>query len=434
MRDQFLLSVELTPAPELLQMPRKLPNDGNACAVTNTIDTWSFACVISVAATWLMLGLEGIKQFQMLRRAVIKTIPYPFLSDDAFHDGSTVLDVVTDWHKYLRRIVRTSDPISHRLLDLIDHEVLGRDPDSRLTTAALYNKLMDLLVVAKSELDEQIAESIVNRMISFDKTSLSNGGSHHEGAPNDNLSVESGRPASASKLQEHSPNPLNPLRISTITNAVDIPIYKAYSSLQSENQFKFVTIFRHKEDQYVSHFIKGRDIKFIVDNGSSMKKHWENVTATLLVLAQRVVASDEDGVDLVFTFADNKLGCRNVKDPWAKFSKAMRRAGGHISTDPQNPLATDMAKTLGEVFQEYERQRTKKRTTLIILTDGIWGGSVQPNEVEQKIADFFKGYKRTNSFEDRSFTIQFVSFGDQAIDKFDVLDDDMGKKYGIRCY
>lgn len=303
-------------------MAHKSPNEGNTCAVTNTIDTWSFACVISVAATWVVLGLQGIKQFQTVRRAAIKkiksdpgaTTTHPLLCDDTFHDGSAVLDDVTNWHEYLCQVMRKSDRISYRLLNLIDQEVLGRDPDSRLTSAALYSKLIDLLVVAKSELDEQIAESIVESMISFDKTgpstmeeyqqrlgassliqlegdnskhankssrltnivpakvahrqvletlsqsSLSNGGSHHGSAPNDSVSVDSARLASASELQEHNLTPSNITRISTITNAVDIPIYKAYSSLQSKNRFKVVPRFRPKEDPYVSNFIKGRDI------------------------------------------------------------------------------------------------------------------------------------------------------------------------------
>ncbi|KAI0451728.1 hypothetical protein F5B21DRAFT_506921 [Xylaria acuta] len=480
-------------APEFFQMAKNSSNDGNACTVTNTIDTWSFACVISIAATWVVLGLQGIEQFQTVRRAAIKKIKSNsgaptahLLSDDTFHDGSAVLDDVTNWHEYLCRVMRKSDPISHKLLDLIDRKVLGQDPDSRLTSAALYEELKNLLAIAKNDLDEQIAESIVESMISFDRTapstmeeyqrrrieassfiqperdnskyanksarltnvvpakvahrqvletlsrsSLSNEDFHHGSAPNYGSSVYLAGTTSASGLKQHDPKARAPLRTSMIIQAVDTPVYKAYSSLQSKNRFKVSRLLRPKEDQYLSNFIEGRDIKFIVDNGTSMNKYLKHVKATLLVLAERVVASDEDGVDLVFTFADNRLGCRNVKDPWGKFGRAMDRASGRISTDPQKPLATDMAKTLGEVFQEYEGKRTKLRTTLIILTDGVWEGSVQPDEIEKKIAGFFQGSKRTNGFVDRPFTIQFVSFGHQATDRLNALDDDMETKYGI---
>lgn len=479
-------------APEFYQMAKRLSSDGRACAVTNTIDTWSFACVISVAATWVVLGLQGIKQFQTVRTAAIQKIKSNpgaatahLLYDDTFHDGSAVLEDVTNWHEYLRQVMRKSDPISHQLLDLIDEEVLGQDPDSRLTSAALYEKLNSLLVVAKNGLDEQIAESIVESMISFDRTapstmkeyqqrleessltqqegnnskhanksarltniiptkvahrqvlatlsqnSPSNMDSAHESAPNSGLPAFPTRTNSSSRLQDHDPRSVAPLRTSTITKAEDTPIYKEYLSLQTKNRFKVGALFRPKEDLFLSSFIKERDIKFIVDNGTSMKRHLENVKATLLVLAEKVVASDEDGVDLIFTFADNRLGCRNVKDPWGKFGKAMNRACGRISTDPQKPLATDMAKTLGELFQEYERKQAKQRTTLIILTDGEWGGSVTPNAVEDKIAHFFKGSRRAAGFEDRPFTIQFVSFGHNATERLNALDDDMATKYDI---
>ncbi|KAI8951168.1 hypothetical protein F4801DRAFT_578708 [Xylaria longipes] len=494
-RDGDVGSISPVGAPEFFQMGKKLSNDGNNFTVTNTIDTWSFACVISVAVTWVVLGLQGIKQFQTVRKAAIKKIKSNpeastahLLSDDTFHDGSVVLDDVTNWHEYLRQVMRKSDPISHQLLDLIDNEVLGQDPDNRLTSAALYKKLKDLLVVTKNELNEQIAESIIESMISFDRTapstmeeyqqrlekssliqpeggdskhanksarltnivpakvahrqileaalgrnSFSNGDSQRGSTPNYGSSVYLADTTSTSRLQEHDPKALAPLRTSTIINTGDTPIYKEYSSLRSKNRFKVGPLLRPREDQYLSNFIKGRDIKFIVDNGTSMRKYLEHAKATLLVLAEKVVASDEDGVDLIFTFADNRLGRRNVKDPWGKFGRAMDSAGGRISTDPQKPLATDMARTLGEVFQEYEEKKTKQRMTLIILTDGVWEGSVQPNEVEEKIAKFFKDSKRTrtNGFEDRPFTIQFVSFGGQATDRLNALDDDMETKYSI---
>ncbi|KAI1123858.1 hypothetical protein F5Y10DRAFT_43490 [Nemania abortiva] len=480
-------------APEFFQLHRGLAG-GDACPVTNTIDTWSFACVMSVATTWVVLGVQGIKQFQAVREAAIKkiklnsktTTPH-LLYDDTFHDGSAVLEDVTNWHKYLCQVMRKSDPISYRLLDLIDREVLGRDRNGRLTSAELYTRLESLLDQAKEHIQEEIAESIVESMISFDKTapstmeeykerkerlressriqdkskhaqksarlksivpvkvahrqileatlsqsSLGNGYSHHGGASNYSSSVDLAWTNSTGKTRELYPKLLVPPKMPQATSFPDSFIYKEYLSLQSsKTRFKFSSFQRPKEDSYLSNFIKDRDIKFIVDNGTSMKEHLDHAKVTLLVLAEKVAASDKDGIDLVFTFADHLLGCQNVRDPWTRFSKAMKNADERIPTDPRQPLATDMARTLGEIFEEYEKKRTSKRMTLIILTDGIWGGSGQPDEVEEKIAQFFKGSKRANGFEDRPFTIQFVSFGDRAIDRLDALDDDMEKKYGI---
>ncbi len=297
-------------------------NGDNACTVTNTIDTWSFSCVISVAVTWVVLGFQGIEQFQAVRKAAIKRIKSNpkattahLLYDDTFHDGFAVLEDVMKWHKYLRQVMRKSDPISHQLLDLIEEDVLGQDPDSRLTSAELYRKLKNLLDGTKDALDQQIAESIIESIISFDRTapstmkeyqerleessltqpegdnskhanksarltsvvpvkvahrqvlatrsqnSLGNGDSYHGSAPNCDSSAYLMTAFPTSRLQEHDPKALAPLKTSTIINATDTPIYKAYSSLlQNKKPYKFGLLFRPKEDTYLSNFIKGRDI------------------------------------------------------------------------------------------------------------------------------------------------------------------------------
>ncbi|KAI0418430.1 hypothetical protein F5X98DRAFT_386292 [Xylaria grammica] len=476
-------------APEFFQMASRSSKDDTSYTVTNTIDTWSFACVISVAATWVVLGWQGIKQYQAVRKAAIKKVKSTHeaaaadLYDDTFHDGSVVLEDVTNWHKYLRQVMRKSDPISHLLLDLIDEEVLGPDPNSRLTSAMLYEKLKNLLLrVAKDGPDDDIPESIVESMISFDCTAPStmeeyqqrleassriqrkgdnskrasksarltnipptkvahrqvlktmsqnasgSRGPYHGNFSNNDSSAYPISTASGTGRQDQDPQSSNQLKISTVMGAPDPPIYKEYLSLQPKS---WLRVRRPKEDEFLSNFIKDRDIKFIVDNGTSMGQHFQNAKVTLLVLAEKVAGSDYDGVDLIFTFADNKLGCQNVKEPRGKFSRAMDRAGERISTNPKKILATDMANTLGEVFQKYEKKQARQKTTLIVLTDGLWGGSGHSNDVEEKIARFFRDSKRASSFEDRLFTIQFISFGNDATDRLNALDDDMEAKYGI---
>ncbi|KAI1148032.1 kinase-like domain-containing protein [Nemania diffusa] len=458
-------------APEFFQMNRGSLDERDACTVTNTIDTWSFACVVSVAATWVVLGLQGIKQFQAVRIAAPKKIKsnpkatiQNLLYDDTFHDGFTVLQDVINWHHYLRQVTRKSDPISHRLLDLIDKEVLGQTRDNRLTSDVLYNELMRLLKDAKNDIHEKIAESIIESMISFDKAAPSTMKDMKElekqlkersiiqleadGSKQAEKSVRlTNIPAtkvahrqileatrsqtSLNKRDFHSSKKPESLAALVTPSFAESRIHQEYLSLQHKTRLRIGSLRRPKEYPYLSNFIKDRDIKFIVDNGTSMRERFDHAKETLLVLAEKVAALDEDGVDLLFTFADKKLGCENERDPWMKFNKAMTRASERILTDPQRPLDTDMARTLGEIFQKYEKSGVRKRITLIILTDGIWGGSIQPNEVEQKIAQFFRRPKRTGNLEDRPFTIQFVSFSDSATDRFNALDDDMQRNYGI---
>ncbi|KAI1427718.1 kinase-like domain-containing protein [Xylaria sp. FL1777] len=166
-------------APEFFQKDRMASGDDDNCIITNTIDTWSIACVLSVAVTWVTLGYQGIKQFETVRQAAIMKIKsHPEASTthdlfgDIFHDGFGVLKDVTDWHHFLRQVMRKSDPVSSRILDLIDEEVLGQYGDSRLTSAVLYQKLNKLLATAK-KMNEQIAESIIKCIVSLDKTAPS---------------------------------------------------------------------------------------------------------------------------------------------------------------------------------------------------------------------------------------------------------------------
>ncbi|KAI0970661.1 hypothetical protein F4678DRAFT_114797 [Xylaria arbuscula] len=482
-------------APEFFQKDKVALGDGEACILTNTIDTWSIACVLSVAVTWVTLGSQGIKQFETVRQAVIEKVKsHPEtttahdLCGDTFHDGSSVLENVTNWHHYLRRVMRKSDPISSEILDLIDEEVFGQDGDSRLTSAALYERLSELLATAK-DMDEQIAESIIECIVSFDKrapstmkeysnqrreeaekliqleadgskhsnksasltnigpakvahrhvldrpnqSSLTNRSSYYRPVPNHDSSAYDRSITALSSTQGHDPRYLSRLRTSTGEIATSTPIYKQHLSFDDKKRLFNVNIsnwLSPKKDEFLSNFIQDRDFIFIVDDGTSMKRHWKWATKTLQVLAEKVVNSDEDGVDLIFTFAKD-LSLSKVRKPWGKFDKAMSRAGGRISTGLQKPLATDMARVLGEVFQNYEKRLTKQRTTLIILTDGVWEGSVQSNDVEEKIACFFKDSKRKGFFEDREFTIQFVSFGDQATSRLDSLDNDMPENYDI---
>ncbi|KAJ3578538.1 hypothetical protein NPX13_g2029 [Xylaria arbuscula] len=480
-------------APEFFERNEMLCSDEEPRTVTNLIDTWSIGCVLSVAVTWVTQGYQGIKQFQTYRQTAIEKLKQrPEVADlhnlceDAFHDGSNVLEEVTNWHHFLRGVMRKSDPISSEILDLIEEEALVQC-EHRSDSATLYQKLKGLVDTAKKNLDEQIAESVIESIVSFDKTAPStmkeysdqrrketerliqsqDGDSKHSNKSARLTDIIPARVGHRQVLGRPSPNsPINlnlhfenvpiydslaytrefnsasgsqgrtsrslPLLItSTQDIAMSCPIWHEYSTFnENKKRLSFSNWRGPKKDQYLSSFIDDRDFIFIIDDGTSMKRHWRPTTATLQVLANRVVASDDDGVDLVFTFAKD-LNLSNVKKPWGRFGKAMKLAGERISTDPLKPLATDMAKILGEVFQRYENSQSRHRTTLIILTDGVWEGCAGTNEIEEKIARFFQSSRRTKGFEDRKFTIQFVSFGKEAITRLDSLDNDMAKTYSI---
>ncbi|KAI0023755.1 hypothetical protein F4780DRAFT_776381 [Xylariomycetidae sp. FL0641] len=536
-------------APEVRQA---LTNQQGALStVSQTIDTWSFGCVLSVVVTWVVLGAQGTQVYQDVRRTAIKKLgagsqqehqSWEGTCDDAFHDGVDVLEDVKEWHQFLRRQIRRSDLVSDRIMDLIEEGMLVADPSQRLSSKALCGRLQIILQKAtedltRSEADrgygpiagnvlecllaldenapataedrEQVEEAqrsrrtpqddskqaaksvrlanfipskVAHRRVlgpaksqrSFKSTvyppSLStsdliapetiyeepqeapkmstslqghNYTFHATGStPTANLSPSKSPSQSQSPISPKSEekfflsmeSPAGPSRASQRTSMQDLspttptnapraadnrPFLRKLSSRLSPRSSKL------QKNDYLSKFIKDRDITFVVDNGSSMRRFWADAEKTLDMLAQMVIPFDEDGIDLIFPFGEH---LRNVKKNTTKLMDAMRRFAP--PSDPGYVLPTDMAKTLGSLFEEY-RRRPRCDATLIVLTDGVWEGLSTPTDVEDKIVAFMKDPKISGSLQDRQFSIEFVSFGQDGIERLNDLDDGMANKYEI---
>lgn len=117
-------------------------------AVPQTIDTWSLGCVFSIAATWVVLGHEGVRQFTELRQRainkIIKQAGHPTAHRhalDFFHNFEEVLPEVKSWHEYLRSVLRKSDIVTSSVLDLVDKEMFVGDASCRIKAADLCERL-----------------------------------------------------------------------------------------------------------------------------------------------------------------------------------------------------------------------------------------------------------------------------------------------------
>jgi hypothetical protein len=125
-----------------------------------TIDTWSFGCVLSAVATWVILGSQAYDNYRQVRMLEIAELRQRVedgkggsapSGDDAFHDGTEVLPSVLHWHDFLRNSSRKADTISHRVLDLVEEKMLLKNPSKRLSFAILCEKLEDIIILAKSD-------------------------------------------------------------------------------------------------------------------------------------------------------------------------------------------------------------------------------------------------------------------------------------------
>src|SRR5947209_3683332 len=119
-----------------------------------------------------------------------------------------------------------------------------------------------------------------------------------------------------------------------------------------------------------------------------MKQHWAIATEVLITLAMKIGPLDKDGLDLSYTIGSN-YNLQEVKG-WGipkTFKSSMQRAGEKIDKMYQ----TNMKETLERIFDRYTD--TSKKMTLIVLTDGLWEGCVNDDDVEKLIASFITKLK-----------------------------------------
>ncbi|MCJ1308075.1 hypothetical protein MMC25_001726 [Agyrium rufum] len=163
-------------APECRNTETSLP-------VSQTIDVWSLGCVFSVAATWVVLGYQGIQQFDKLRRKAKKMIWHSPRSSkqrdpppddvDWFHDGRSVLPDVIEWHSALRGFARKTDNVTSQVLDLVEEHMLVQDPMKRLDVKAIYTSLKNILSRSRTISSDEIPESIRTVLLEVDEAAPS---------------------------------------------------------------------------------------------------------------------------------------------------------------------------------------------------------------------------------------------------------------------
>jgi hypothetical protein len=187
-----------------------------------------------------------------------------------------------------------------------------------------------------------------------------------------------------------------------------------------------------------------RKQKFLVDNAETMDNHWFEAQFLLETLIKKVQGIDKDGMDLMFTCSPTKVeSSQKVSD----FTRAMKDS----KTQPRKGAKTDIQSVLCTIFDQYMEQhkpttpRSKrflspfkrsekkstpaKNVTLIILTDGIWDGVANKEEVDVAIVKFIKQLEtmKGGKLTERAFSMQFIQFGDDpaATLRLQHLDDDL---------
>lgn len=126
-------------------------------------DIWSFGCVLSIAATWIVLGLKGIAQYENTRAEALMKLKLEAEDlEDRFHDKQRVLPEIENWHNHLRTVTRMSDHFTTDLLNLIDNHMLVPEW-KRISSKDLCKKLEELCETwTILGVDSELVESQLN--------------------------------------------------------------------------------------------------------------------------------------------------------------------------------------------------------------------------------------------------------------------------------
>lgn len=131
--------------------PERFSN-GKKKADPRSSDMWSIGCVLSESATWMALGNLGVRTFRDIRFNAISKLMNAgrtkfsvslegINGSDFFHDGEEVLPEVTQWHALLRTLLRPTDYVTRRILELVDEHLFLPNPWHRRSAKDTYAAL-----------------------------------------------------------------------------------------------------------------------------------------------------------------------------------------------------------------------------------------------------------------------------------------------------
>ncbi|KAJ9660233.1 hypothetical protein H2201_006979 [Coniosporium apollinis] len=393
-------------------------------AVSQMIDTWSLGCVFSMAATWVVLGYQGIGQFHKVRKDAVEKItderakaktalPIPPLrSIDTFHDGREVLADVRNWHTLLRSSVRQTDTITSRVLHLVDQSMLVGDEEKRATAGDIYKSLKAILSSNNPVPMPRVTKSIMDKLVDMDKNLPSTTFRSTPGTlvlPDDCTARKKALLDTQSLLMKTSHRsevvggqsnyPLSPRLTESIAHETifeepaeddqrdntsgavsfsqhggqpvrqrgrpdKVNVIQAYEATKGRGIMKGLK--GVAKDDLLSHYFKkkNRDIRFLVDNADSMDAYWDEATFLLEVLFLKLAGQDDDGVDLSFTQSDLVVSNKKSDSMFdtSSFRKAMEKAR---PKNQDGKLQTDMGSALQKIFSQYlddaAANKTKRR-------------------------------------------------------------------------
>jgi hypothetical protein len=159
-----------------------------------------------------------------------------------------------------------------------------------------------------------------------------------------------------------------------------------------------------------------------------MAEHWPIVTFVAETLARNAAGLDKSGIDVKFTVDGHIHDQERLKgDTGRKALKTVLKAAWPEHPPNDNAL-TDMARIFADILKE---RNGKRATTLLILTDAVWS-KTEPARLHKTILDI-AGQDQVHAGS-RHFSIQFIRFGDEDMEKARLqwLDDGLCSENNLR--
>ncbi|KAL1619885.1 hypothetical protein SLS54_006484 [Diplodia seriata] len=440
--------------------------------VTKSVDIWSLGCVYSEAATWLVLGKEGLQKYRADRKEETDKIPN-HKDDASFHNGEKMLSSVERTHHHIVERKRRTDHITRAVLLNMVQEMLGEE-SARPTAKQLWVKSQMILRQAKDARQSSMWSSSNGSPSSSRTPTLKDAPQEPQAGTHPNsraqsayapivrgsIRIDTGHSITGERRRiEHSPERIqgtpqdagSPPQAHSPSDARHSNQYSSSTGRPSTSQPERTSSYWSVDAAYLwekaqrtrrlkaksdpeggerfMELISKRDHVFIVDDSNSMRSaDWSLVTSRFSLLAYIVKVADPDGLDLYFSSSSKRIHSNKSSELTEAVKKRHSLGVGHenlrmvLETVFELFRASFFGSGSGKSFFGKRVSKRGKPMTCYILTDGAWC-SDSNCDLERVIREFVDELLRKET-QPRDFGIQFISFGShqEGLDTLQHLD------------
>ncbi|KAK7993275.1 hypothetical protein PG989_006656 [Apiospora arundinis] len=442
-------------APEASRIQER--NEHELLTVPLKSDIWSLGVVFSEVIVWLAEGIEGIKAYESRRKQETSLLPGFRGSgfEACFHDGVERLKCVDEVHTEARGLLMSLDDITPLIQRLTETYMLV-PADGRLDAKPLFQFFVnEIASLQPTSLPRLHTTTVPSSEMPITLGDLNSKPINAEPRLECAISYEPSSESGSIAQFEVNTTPSHPFWIQNTKETQDnnnqpavLTINKSQSNDVAVNkgqQLPQITVLKVNSwldaggkgtlpgMEEVLQELDGRAQLFVIDDSSSMRRHKEfiiDISRALIAMARKVVP---DRVEIVFTSNPAKF----IKDKYYLLGRGPNHLVGKIRTHfskSSTVNSTNMESRMGQILDQVGR--SKKPTSVYIMTDGVWQPSSSPaGGLEVPIRNLVG--RLVQSSRNRDFvTLQFIQFGHDLLgtERLRYLNDDLPQLEGMHSY